>query len=154
MLSGSQPRFLPHCRWPVKLPPAAHAQLLLSPSLLTVTASDLSFCSGAARRAQLGRTGHTRIEARARKHSRAHGGGGGTARHGTRRGDGVRFRQDLRGHLRGDKEERRYVFFFFFLFLFLKLARRSQTQRDTHAHTHAHIQAPPPLHPAAPDERS
>lgn len=62
--------------------------------------------SAAAQRAQLGRTGHARARALTRTEEEARR---GAARRGTRRGDGVRFRQDLRGHLRGDKEERRYV---------------------------------------------
>ncbi|XP_075885783.1 kinesin-like protein KIF2A isoform X2 [Nelusetta ayraudi] len=73
-----KPRFLPHCR-PVKLPPAAHAQRLLSPSLLTVTDSDLSFCSSAARTTWTDR-------ARARAHSHARRRRHGAARHGAARG--------------------------------------------------------------------
>lgn len=58
--------------------------------LLWLTASDLGFCSST----QL-ETAHTHC-----KHQKQYY---------TRGGDGWYFREDLRGHLRGDKTERRYV---------------------------------------------
>lgn len=80
-----------------------------SPSLLTVTDSDLSFLQQ--------RSAHN-LDATGGRGTRVRTHGGVAVRHGARRGDGVRFRQDLRGHLRGDKEERRYVFFNSLIYVF------------------------------------